>query len=123
MKHVLFRLFSRRYELCGILLSSSRAVSEWGILLADPVVATAIFDCILYQCHGIIVRRESYHTRNRRWTSLLTATEPLVPARSRLNTGGQLLMSSNGHFLMSLDSGCSRPSDAFLPCPIKRSMQ
>jgi DNA replication protein DnaC len=40
--HLFFQLVSRRYERGSLLLTSNRAVGEWGTVFGDPVVATAI---------------------------------------------------------------------------------
>ena len=40
--HLLFQLVSRRYEHGSVLITSNRAVGDWGTVLGDQVVATAI---------------------------------------------------------------------------------
>ena len=40
--HLLFQLVSRRYERGAMLITSNRAVSEWGGVFGDTVLATAI---------------------------------------------------------------------------------
>lgn len=40
--HLFFQLVSRRYERGSMLVTSNRAVSEWGTVFGDSVVATAI---------------------------------------------------------------------------------
>ncbi|MFC3837438.1 IS21-like element helper ATPase IstB [Paracoccus rhizosphaerae] len=40
--HLFFQLVSRRYERGALLVTSNRAVGEWGTVSGDPVVATAI---------------------------------------------------------------------------------
>jgi DNA replication protein DnaC len=42
--HLPFALAGRRYERGGMLVTSSRSVGEWGAVLSDAVVATAILD-------------------------------------------------------------------------------
>ena len=42
--HLFFQLVSRRYERGSMLITSNRAVSEWGTVFGDAVVATAILD-------------------------------------------------------------------------------
>lgn len=69
--HVLFHLVSRRYERGSILLTSNRAVSEWGAVFGDPVVATAILDRLLHHSHVLTIRGESYRLREKRRAGLL----------------------------------------------------
>jgi DNA replication protein DnaC len=38
--HLFFQLVSRRYERGLVLITSNRAVGEWGSVFGDPVVAT-----------------------------------------------------------------------------------
>jgi DNA replication protein DnaC len=81
--HVLFQLVSRRYERGSILLTSNRAVSEWGEVFGDPVVATAILDRLLHHSHVRTIRGESYRLRETRRAGLLgTAGAPQPPASS-----------------------------------------
>src|SRR6201994_1869539 len=49
--HLFFQLVSRRYETGAMLITSNRSVAEWGIVFADPVVATAILDRLLHHSH------------------------------------------------------------------------
>lgn len=72
--HVLFQLVSRRYERGSILLTSNRAVSEWGDVFGDPVVATAILDRLLHHSHVLTIRGESYRLREKRRAGLLGTT-------------------------------------------------
>jgi hypothetical protein len=53
-----FQLVSRRYECGSMLMTSNRAVGEWGMVFGDAVVATAILDRLLH--HGtVLTLRES----------------------------------------------------------------
>jgi DNA replication protein DnaC len=81
--HVLFQLVSRRYERGSILLTSNRAVSEWGDVFGDPVVATAILDRLLHHSHVLTIRGESYRLREKRRAGLLGTTgAPAAPSPS-----------------------------------------
>jgi DNA replication protein DnaC len=64
-----------------MLITSNRAIGEWGTVLGDPVVATAILDRLLHHSHVITIRGDSYRLREKRRSGLLrTATEPCEPA-------------------------------------------
>ncbi len=54
--HLLFQLVSRRYERGSILITSNRAVGDWGTVLGDQVVATAILDRLLHHSHVLTIR-------------------------------------------------------------------
>jgi DNA replication protein DnaC len=69
--HLFFQLVSRRYERGAILITSNRTVSEWGTVLGDPVVATAILDRLLHHSHVITIRGDSYRLKEKRRSGLL----------------------------------------------------
>jgi DNA replication protein DnaC len=64
--HLFFQLVARRYEKASTIFTSNKAYSEWGEVLGDNVIASAILDRILH--HGITlnIRGESYRMRARR---------------------------------------------------------
>ena len=72
--HLLFQLVSRRYERGSILVTSNRTVGDWGTVLNDPVVATAILDRLLHHSHVLTIRGDSYRLREKRRSGLLKAT-------------------------------------------------
>ena len=63
--HLFFALVSRRYERGSNLVTSNRSVSEWGIVLNDQVVATAILDRLLHHCEVISINGPSYRLKDR----------------------------------------------------------
>lgn len=69
--HLFFQLVRRRYERGAVLVTSNRAVSEWGGVLGDPVVATAILDRLLHHSHVITIRGDSYRLRQKRRSGLV----------------------------------------------------
>ena len=78
--HLFFQLVSRRYERGSLLVTSNRAVGEWGTVFGDPVVATAILDRLLHHSHVITIRGDSYRLREKRRAGLVTKSEA-TPAR------------------------------------------
>ena len=48
-----FRLVSERYEHGSIILTSNKYFSDWGELLNDTVIATALLDRLLHHAHVI----------------------------------------------------------------------
>ena len=72
--HLFFQLVSRRYEKGAMLVTSNRAVGEWGAVFGDPVVATAILDRLLHHSHVITIRGDSYRLREKRRSGLLKTT-------------------------------------------------
>ena len=77
--HLFFQLVSRRYERGSMLITSNRSIGEWGTVLGDAVVATAILDRLLHHSHVITIRGDSYRLKEKRRSGLLqkaTAAEP-----------------------------------------------
>jgi DNA replication protein DnaC len=68
----LFTLVSARYERGSIILTSNKGFAEWGEVLGDPVVATAILDRLLHHSHVVNIRGESYRLREKRRAGTLT---------------------------------------------------
>ncbi len=79
--HLFFELVSRRYERGAMLVTSNRAVGEWGSVFGDPVIATAILDRLLHHSHVITIRGDSYRLREKRRSGLLQkpASAPASP--------------------------------------------
>ena len=69
--HLFFALVGRRYERGSMLVTSNRSVSEWGTVLNDAVVATAILDRLLHHSHVLTIRGDSYRLREKRRSGLL----------------------------------------------------
>jgi DNA replication protein DnaC len=78
--HLFFQRVSRRYERGRLLLTSNRRVGEWGTVVGDPVVATAILDRLLHHSHVLTIRGESYRRREKRRSGLLKPA-PVPPTQ------------------------------------------
>ncbi len=74
-----FSLVSARYERGSIILTSNKGFSEWGELLGDTVIATAILDRLLHHSHVLNIRGESYRLKDKRHAGLLTSHQLLNP--------------------------------------------
>ena len=77
----LFTLISARYERGSVILTSNKGFAEWGEVLGDPVVATAILDRLLHHSHVLNIRGESYRLREKKRAGLFAnpATRPDRP--------------------------------------------
>ena len=54
-----------------MLVTSNRAVGEWGSVFGDPVLVTAILDRLLHHSLVITIRGDSYRLRGKRCSGLL----------------------------------------------------
>lgn len=64
--HYLFQVIARRYEHAPIILTSNKSFGEWGEIVGDSVLATAMLDRLLH--HSIIfnLKGESYRLQEKR---------------------------------------------------------
>lgn len=58
-----FQLMNRRYETTSTVLTSNKGFEEWGEILGDEVMATALIDRVLHHCHLVNIRGNSYRMR------------------------------------------------------------
>ena len=82
-----FTLVSARYERGSIILTSNKGFGEWGELLGDTVIASAILDRLLHHSHVLNIRGESYRLREKRQAGLFPSLQQLRPGPEE--TGGQ----------------------------------
>ena len=67
------------------ILTSNKGFAEWGELLGDTVIATAMLDRLLHHSHVLNIRGESHRLRDKRQAGLLTSHK-LLTAPSEDNT-------------------------------------
>lgn len=63
--HQLFELVTARYEQGSIVLTSNLSFSEWGGLLGDDVLATALLDRLLHHAEVLNINGRSYRMKDR----------------------------------------------------------
>ncbi len=61
----LFELVAERYERGSIIVTSNRSFTEWGQLLGDEVLATALLDRLLHHAEVIAITGRSYRLKDR----------------------------------------------------------
>ena len=97
---LLLALVSARYERGSLILTSNKGFAEWGDVLGDPVVATAILDRLLHHSHVLNIRGESYRLKEKRKAGLfgrsLTPPSELTTDESRTDVEEGVGQSQNG---------------------------
>jgi len=73
--NMFFQLITRRYERGTMIVTSNKSFTEWGGVLGDDVLATAILDRLLHHCDVIAINGPSYRLKDR--LTLVTGTEPM----------------------------------------------
>lgn len=70
--HLLFQLVAKRYERGSLLITTNQAVTQWGQVFGDEVLAAAILDRLLHHSHTLMIQGESYRLRQKRKAGLMT---------------------------------------------------
>lgn len=73
--NMFFQLITRRYERGTMIVTSNKSFTEWGGVLGDDVLATAILDRLLHHCDVIAINGPSYRLKDR--LTLVTGGEPM----------------------------------------------
>ena len=61
-----FQLVTRRYEKASLILTSNKSFADWGEILGDSVMATAILDRLLHHSTTVNIKGESYRLKDKR---------------------------------------------------------
>jgi len=64
--NLFFQLVCMRYEKGSIILTSNKGFGDWGELMGDTALATAILDRLLHHAHVVNIRGDSYRMKDRR---------------------------------------------------------
>lgn len=60
-----YEIIAHRYEQKSTIVTSNKSFDEWGRILFDPVLATAILDRFVHHCHFVTIKGESYRMKER----------------------------------------------------------
>lgn len=63
--HLLFQLVSKRYEKSSTIITTNKALSTWGEVFGDNVLANAILDRLVHHSHVITINGRSYRTKDK----------------------------------------------------------
>jgi len=66
----LFQVVSRRYTKGSMIITSNKSYGEWGEVVADQILASAILDRLLHVSTTINIRGQSYRLREKRQTGV-----------------------------------------------------
>jgi DNA replication protein DnaC len=80
--HLFFQVVANRYERASTIFTSNKVYSEWGEVLGDPVLASAVLDRILHHSTTVNIKGESYRLRVKKRAGTPT---PVVPMESKMN--------------------------------------
>jgi len=81
-----FQLVAARCEKGSIILTSNKGFAEWGNVLGDPVIVTAVLDRLLHHSHILNIKGDSYRLREKRQAGLLPS--PFAHEQAALHSRG-----------------------------------
>ena len=67
-------------------LDAYKEYIDWGELLGDNVIATAILDRLLHHSYVINIRGDSYRLKDKRQSGLLTSSQLLTSTAAETQT-------------------------------------
>jgi DNA replication protein DnaC len=62
----LFQVVAKRYETGSIILTSNKSFADWGEVLGDSVIASAVLDRLLHHSTVFNIRGDSYRLREKK---------------------------------------------------------
>jgi DNA replication protein DnaC len=80
--HLFFQLISRRYETASTIFTSNKPFSEWGEVLGDSVIASAVLDRILHHSTVVNIKGESYRLKAKKRAGAAVVAAPAPVARN-----------------------------------------
>jgi DNA replication protein DnaC len=84
--HHFFELVTARYEHGSIILTSNTSFAQWGNLLGDEILATALLDRLLHHAEVIPINGRSYRMKERQTERTGLSASPEVALST---TGGK----------------------------------
>ena len=60
-----YEVIAKRYEKKSSIITSNKEFNEWGRVLYDPVLATAILDRLVHHCNFVNIKGPSFRMRER----------------------------------------------------------
>jgi DNA replication protein DnaC len=65
MGPILYELISSRYEKKATIITSNKSLTEWGIILGDTALASALIDRLLHHGDVYYLKGESYRLKDK----------------------------------------------------------
>lgn len=82
-----YEVIAKRYEKNSTIITSNKEFNEWGRVLYDPVLATAILDRLVHHCNFVSIAGDSYRMREREGLVIIPPKRRGRPAKQATTTG------------------------------------
>lgn len=56
---------ANRYENGTVIITSNKTIEEWGKILHDPVLSSAILDRFVHHCYFVVIKGDSCRMKDR----------------------------------------------------------
>ena len=63
--NLFFQLINKLHGQTSLIITSNKSPEDWGDLLGDPAITTAILDRIVHKCEVINLSGDSYRLKHR----------------------------------------------------------
>lgn len=73
--HLFFQLVVRRYERGSMLVTTNQAVTQWGQVFGDEMIAAAILDRLLHHSYTLVIQGESYRLKQKKRAGLVGSVQ------------------------------------------------
>ncbi|MFA5015895.1 MAG: IS21-like element helper ATPase IstB [Actinomycetota bacterium] len=85
---ILYEIVAGRYEKKSIIITTNKSIVEWGSILHDPSLATAIVDRLLHHGEVYYMTGESYRLRGKKLTSSSDDINIIKKKNKKFREGG-----------------------------------
>ena len=82
-----YEVIAKRYEKNSTIITSNKEFNEWGRVLYDPVLATAILDRLVHHCNFVSIAGDSYRMREREGLVIISPKRRGRPAKQASAVG------------------------------------
>ncbi|MEA4888886.1 MAG: IS21-like element helper ATPase IstB [Clostridiaceae bacterium] len=77
-----YEVIAKRYEKKATIITSNKEFNEWGRVLYDPVLATAILDRLVHHCNFVNIKGPSFRMREREGLEIIPPKKRGRPAKT-----------------------------------------
>lgn len=83
-----YEVIAKRYEKKSTIITSNKEFNEWGRVLFDPVLATAILDRLVHHCNFVNIKGVSFRMREREGLEIIPPKKRGRPVKISTSADG-----------------------------------
>lgn len=93
-----YEVTAKRYERYSTIVTSNKTFEEWGRILYDPVLASAILDRFVHHCNFVVINGDSFRMREREGSVVKTGQRGRPRKQAGLETQEEALAAPEDEF-------------------------